>query len=100
MAGIYIPGIELPEKGKHLHLRIDADGTICGQINSDPYFCNLIDFPAMAIPVPDHGDLIDRDKLRELGQYDWDIDDVVVLLSDIDEAPTIIPADPGKEDAP
>ncbi len=53
-----------------------------------PTWCPLV-------PVPKHGDLIDRDKFRStvfIGEqwlYSWD-----ELEDAIDYAPTIIPADP------
>ena len=51
------------------------------------------------VPVPKRGDLIDRDKFRStvfIGEqclYSWD-----ELEDAIDYAPTIIPADPPKEE--
>lgn len=50
------------------------------------------------IPVPDHGDLIDRDMLKENEQW-WDNDyaedgyDHIVTIRDVENVPTIIPAD-------
>ena len=89
---VYIKGMEMPESC-----------IFCPAMNGDWSICKLTgrninlatrqtDCPL--IPVPDHGDLIDRDKLREtmfIGEqclYSWDeVEDA------IDYAPTIIPAD-------
>jgi len=51
------------------------------------------------IPVPDHGDLIDRDELFPIYADLLDGGDVkaVVPKCVIDTAPTIIPAEPLKE---
>lgn len=49
------------------------------------------------VPVPPHGDLIDRDKLREK-EFIHDGDAYAVIMSrDIRNAPTIIPAEPKEE---
>ena len=48
------------------------------------------------VPVPSHGDLIDRGKLREK-EFIHDGDAYAVVMSrDVRNAPTIIPAEEGK----
>lgn len=104
MSGIYIPGMEMPENCTDCWFRKTArheylsDCQLCPFTgDTTPYLTR--DKKCPLIPVPDHGDLIDRDKLRKImfiGEqclYSWDeIDDA------IDYAPTIIPAD-GKDGA-
>lgn len=57
-----------------------------------------------AIPVPKHGDLIDRYDLKNkkitIDYDEWDdtFEDGLLFVADlIDNAPTIIPADPAEE---
>ena len=45
------------------------------------------------IEVPPHGDLIDRDKLREKEYFNYADADAVVMSRDIRNTPAIIPAD-------
>ena len=92
--GIYIKGMEMPkEAGKY---RIEFDQ--CG----NPYLLSDNGDGGIwhIIPVPPHGDLIDRDKFRKtmfIGEqclYSWDeIEDA------IDFAPAVIPEDQPKEEA-
>lgn len=80
---IYIKGFEVPEievmNGISLCLFKSYGGDIRIRNNGTGEVFN-------AIPVPEHGDLIERDTLP------WYLKDVTEIL----EAPTIIPAD--KED--
>lgn len=53
-----------------------------------------------AVPVPPHGRLIDADALLKKCEFvctDDDVDVRAVRYSVIDDAPTIIPADPAEE---
>lgn len=83
MAGIYIPGMAMPTNadGCEVIIRIQPDGEVLD--------AGRIHLGIKAIPVPDHGRLGDLDALAD--QCDdpyW-----CVWLSDIDDAPTVIPAD-------
>lgn len=98
MSGIYIPGMEMPEGGYACPLfddygRCAIVGERCGDcVNGRPSFCPLL-------PVPDHGDLIDRDAL--IAQYSGNIftaktdyaEGLRDIIADIQYAPVIIPAD-------
>ena len=79
MAGIYIRGLEIP-KVPTLFI-IFSDGRVENEDDSA--------YKYSAIPVPDHGDLIDRDKaVHELAfDYAYAAADVVKKL------PAVIPAD-------
>lgn len=114
MAGICIPGMEMPracvwrEDG---HLRTcplyDIDG-YCGAINSEACHKEEEHHPdCPALFVPDHGRLGDLDALKEIildyiEEYSWLEEDGLHNLkwcamkeveAVIDAAPTIIPAD-------
>lgn len=105
MSGIYIPYLEMPKDGAFVEVMIWSDGhvTKTGDSyiaeNGRRYYkrCDLEYFPA--IPVPDHGRLIDADALRqdwlENGENAY-VYDTNSFLYSIDEAETIIPAE--KED--
>jgi len=86
---VYIMGMEMPNK-KNGAVLIIYPGGKCAFEDGKTY---------QAVPVPPHGDLIDRDKFRStvfIGEqclYSWD-----ELEDAIDYAPTIIPAEPPKEE--
>ena len=88
MSGIYIPGAKIPD-GEYVRvLMLHKDGTCVDGIG------NVF----KVVPVPPHGDLIERDKLREK-EFIHDGDAYAVVMSrDIRNAPTIIPAEPPKEE--
>ena len=54
---------------------------------------------AEAVPVPEHGDLIDRNALpwEKQGKMLTDPDEWGIDARDIEAAPIIIPADPAEE---
>ena len=91
MSGVYIKGIEMPAnvEGCEVIIRIQPNGEVLD--------LHGFHIGATAIPVPDHGRLIDADALdtRDRGNNSsrtmWQ--NIRWLLKD---APTIIPAD--KED--
>lgn len=101
---ILIPGMEMPTSCNKCPMHFYEGHGICscrvlGAIEDDeilkPWKKRRKDCPL--VPVPTHGDLIDRDKLRgvmfigEQCLYSWDeIEDA------IDYAPTIIPAEEGE----
>lgn len=94
--GIYIPGMEMPPRGKVNLLVMFDDGTV--QDNSDGQN------QWRAIELPPHGRLGDLDalerNLREMADYQHGDRQQGILgcCSTICSADTIIPADPEKED--
>lgn len=87
--GVYIKGMEMPKDGNETIIRIQPDGTVL-----DQYGHHLA---ITAVPVPPHGDLIDRDALP------WEKQSLMVADEDwalpcvlIEDAPTIIPAEEGE----
>lgn len=91
--GVYINGIEMPKGEDEHRLIIRANGQVI--IDKKTYWEE-----AEAVPVPPHGDLIDRDAyeklLRGLGSRDYrrekgTICDAIKFLHP-HYAPTIIPA--------
>ena len=83
---ILIKGMEMPNKKNGAVLIIYPDGK-CAFEDGKTY---------QAIPVPPHGDLIERDKLREK-EFVHDGDAYAVVMSrDVRNAPTIIPAEEGE----
>ena len=85
MSGIYIKGIPMPTKGNPIGVLIYPDGSVEWPAR---------DVVGEAIPVPDHGRLGDLDALSEKCDAPY----WCVWLGDIDDAPTIIPADEEKSD--
>lgn len=86
--GIYLPNMEMPENCVCCDMSHEDGWCPAKQTYTDSYTfktCPLV-------PVPPHGDLIDRDKLREK-EFIHDGDAYAVVMSrDIRNAPTIIPA--------
>ena len=80
--GVYINGMEMPTKGYRLIL-VHADGT-----------AQTTDGETTAVPVPPHGDLIDRDAL----DIPYDICDGNEAMDFVNASPTVIPAEPGEEE--
>ena len=89
MSGIYIPGLSVPEN-KAIAVVIHPDGTaytakmfagVCAEYLKD----------CVAIPVPDHGRLIEAERLKEVFHRNVASGEAFDQLIDI--APTIIPAD-------
>lgn len=87
---IYIKNMELP-KGRPVCIVIDAAGQARRyDLNNDRYADDKL---FEAVPVPPHGDLIERDKLVfEDDYYGWRDKQV------IKGAPTIIPASEEDDD--
>ena len=104
MSGIYIPGIEMPKDGERsLWFVIHSDGTVEYEDNKGFGWQ-----AATAIPVPEHGDLIDRGyaiatacsgRIRALPTTEDGEDWIRVeeVRESIKAAPTIIPAEEGEE---
>ena len=74
--GVYIKGVEMPTKKNGAVLIIYPNGK-CAFEDGKTY---------QAVPVPPHGDLIDRDALPT-SRVEWE---------DIVNAPAIIPAEEGE----
>lgn len=93
MSGIYIPGMKMPKLG-YREIRIHHDGNVTENPCPEYSYEEKI---SKAIPVPDHGRLIDADALEaDIFQLDWRTgEEYAVGFSEqaIDKAPTIIPAD-------
>ena len=88
--GVYIKGMKMPTKGYRLIL-IYADGTV-----------QTTDGETTAVPVPEHGRLIDAEPIMKFitdglnsGEFGYD---QIKVLTEIQYAPTIIPAEPPKEE--
>lgn len=95
--GLYID-MEMPKDCIKCNFCLFSDGNwkcLVDGSNADfggtcrPYLCHLI-------PVPSHGELIERDALLKKCEYvctDDDVDILAVRYSIIENAPTIIPAE-------
>ena len=102
MSGIYIHGMEMPHNGEIVLVYPDGNAALFARMD-----VNILDFALKnrkAIPVPDHGRLIDADAvisfvdcghLQNPLVMSWSDNDVVDM---IESRPTIIPAD-GKDGA-
>lgn len=94
---VYVRGMEMPKRGHTVTLTIMGGGEAVVQY----YDCKpqlTVTILYKAVPVPPHGDLIDRDELRDNNNELFEIngEDGTILAMDvsmIDNAPTIIPAD-------
>ena len=96
--GIYIPGVEMPEScgkclgvGWHYVFECVLDDVECGERRTD---CPLV-------IVPDHGDLIDRETVRDYWlDASWNFPKMKVgdekdIFVVIESVPTVIPAEEG-----
>ncbi len=85
MSGIYITGMEMPKDG-FITITVTSDGRVVGNSKKESGKFEYLDNEdiAKAVPVPDHGRLIDADdffrEFPELIPYEF-------------ASPTIIPAD-------
>lgn len=93
--GIYLPNMEMPNPGHIVLVEIDENGDVFAAYDGGRTKLTQ----HKAVPVPDHGDLIDRGELFPIYADLLDGGDVkaVVPKCVIDTAPTIIPADGGAE---
>ena len=101
--GFYVKGMEMPKDG-YRQVFIDSNGTVT-------WFNNGADGPntmykAKAFPVQPHGRLIDADALEQDAQsrlqmcnkYDNQFQKPYEVMRAIALAPTVIPAEPPKEE--
>jgi len=89
--GVYIKGMEMPTSCRAcLYSRTDIRNVDwCVLTEKDlPCDCPLV-------PVPPHGDLIDRDPFIEFIKTHWDSYDQW-FAEQLEARPTIIPAEEGK----
>lgn len=84
--GIYIKGMEMP-RTHPITVEIYPDGTVLSKT------VGRMDIHGQAVPVPPHGDLIDRDALLKKCEFvctDDDADIRAVRYNIIENTPTII----------
>lgn len=107
MSGIYIPGMGMPKRGHTVTVTIGG----CEEVYVEYYDCRPHveeDIKYKAVPVTDHGRLIDADKVMEAlsdmaKEYPKNPLDSIggYMISKvrvaIEKLPTIIPASGGKE---
>ena len=95
---ILIRGMEMPEKGEYrMTLYVCDDGYAYVDVDLFPVDKDRFE----AVPVPHHGDLIDRreaiidanERAYDFWNCDADVDSTVSFLN---EQPTIIPAEEGE----
>lgn len=86
---VLVKGMEMPDTGWITTIVIYPDGSVRTK-RQDP-------LPYTAVPIPPHGDLIDRGKIGyfkdECNLSDFDF----AYRSQIDSMPIIIPAEKGEE---
>ena len=97
--GVYIKNMEMPISCANCPLRCydRDDHKFCGATGTAIRFGIIRTFDCPLVELPPHGDLIDRDALKE-SAYDsgqWanaavGYHQIVVDIEDIDNAPTII----------
>ena len=104
--GVYIPSMKLPKEGG-IEIMILAEGKAIEtghtvRIDGKDYYTATLGEKeaADAIPVPDHGRLIDADELRKEFKEPMDwldseqcVHHVTGIWASIDAAETVIPAD-------
>jgi len=96
MSGIYIHGMDIPEHGSIVLVEVDENGDVYAAYDSG--ITKLAQYKA--VPVPPHGDLIDRDSLMKgEGRYIISFGKEGIDVAEINRAPTIIPADESNMDS-
>ena len=96
---ILIKGMEMPKEGNWKTIRIYPDGT-CAVPNWQGD-CTLIK-DAKAVPVPPHGDLIDRrEAIIDANERAYDFwlsdDEVNATIQFLNEQTAVIPAEEGEK---
>ena len=93
--GVYINGMELPDKNHLVLVEIDSNGDVFAAYDGGR--TKLVQYKA--VPVPPHGDLIDRYDLKNkeitFDHDEWNDtfhDGLLFVTNLIDNAPTTIPA--------
>ena len=106
MSGVYIRGMELPVTCCHCaFMCFDPDAANSNNGNLGSYLCSFTkaeiwntqrDPQCPLVPVPDHGRLVDVSKLDRDEVYTSEYGfQEVYWGTQVDDAPTIIPADEG-----
>ncbi len=86
---VLIEGTEMPKDGETVTLTICADGLVFEEFKEPGDVFH-------AVPVPAHGDLVDRDVLKKQGYFfpcAIGTEYAIPLLA-LREAPAVIPAEP------
>lgn len=83
--GIYIKGIEMPTRNHEIIIRIQSDGRVLDQ------WGHRLNLEPTAIPVPPHGDLIERQAVLET--FSIHMNRGLHFVTIRDTIPTIIPAE-------
>lgn len=90
---VLIKGLDMPTGNHEIIVRIQSDGRVLDQ------WGHRLNQEFIAVPIPPHWDLIDRDALKNKHHWTDDFYETeYVEVEDIDDAPTIIPASGGNED--
>lgn len=108
MAGIYIPGMEIAEHCIDCPFMVIRDNDDC-ILQSEEANANFGSWDDMRkgcplIPVPDHGDLIDRKKMRDYWLHaSWDCPNMDVgsekdVFAVINAVPVVLPGEEGEND--
>lgn len=91
---VLIKGLTMPKAGNWKTIRVYYDGT-CAEPNWQGD-CKIMK-GCEAVPVPDHGDLIDRDTLNDKAEFIGDAfsgrGGYAVWAIDVVNAPVVIPAE-------
>ena len=93
--GIYISGMEMPKPGQIILVEIDENGDVFAAYDGGRTKLTQ----HKAVPVPEHGDLIDKHDAQKLiyqGMPTMSLADAMSRL--IFDAPTIIRADPADKE--
>lgn len=91
MSGVYIKGMQMPTNCFLCPLSVLNENRLFCEVTKNEVLRAKIDVECPLIPVPDHGDLIDREAIPYM-KGEWAVDDKVDRYT-IEEMPTIIPAD-------
>jgi hypothetical protein len=95
---ILINGMEMPSEGEyHMTLYVCSDGSAYIDVASFP----VDEDRFKAVPVPEHGDLVDRrEAIIDANERAYDFwlsdDEVNATIQFLKEQPTIIPAEEGE----
>lgn len=74
---VLIKGMKMPKAGNWKTIRVYYDGT-CAEPNWQGD-CKVMK-GCEAVPIPDHGDLIDRDALQATDSWEWIRHDAPVVI--------------------
>jgi hypothetical protein len=100
---ILIKGMEMPKEGEYI--KIHANGLAVKIIYDESKMKSVpkngLGYYAKAVPVPEHGDLVDRrEAIIDANERAYDFwlsdDEVNATIQFLKEQPTIIPAEEGK----